>query len=427
MDVPQLFEGLAAALAIGLLVGLERGWRQRDEPEGERSFGLRTFALSGLLGGVWGALAREGGQSGVLALAIAFAAYAGIALLFRLREVQRDGTLGATTMMAILLVFALGALATLGNTTVATAAGVALAGILAIKSSLHSALERMTWPELRATLVLLTMTLVLLPLLPDRGFGPGSAVNPREIWLLTILIAATSFAGYVAVRLLGDRAGIAITGMAGGLVSSTAVTISMAERAKAQADNQRLLMGGAALAGGVSLLRVLVFAGALNVSLLASLAWPLVPAAIAIFGYAAWALVGHLREPSEAPLSLGNPFDLRTVLITGSLLAVITISIAIATTYVGAWGVIAVAALSGVADVDAITLSLSRQASAGLSSGLAVVGILSAVAVNLVAKVVMAASAGGWGPARRLAAANGLAVLGALVGMAIFYVLGGGR
>jgi uncharacterized membrane protein (DUF4010 family) len=425
MDTLELFERLGVALAIGLLVGLERGWNERDEPEGERSFGLRSFALAGLLGGVWGALADAGGATGIVGLSVAFLAFAGTALVFRLREVQKEGTLGATTMMAILVVFALGSFAVLGDRAVAAAAGVVVAALLALKSVLHGALRSMTWPELRATLVLLAMSLVLLPLLPDRGYGPAQAINPRELWLMTVLIAALSFAGYVAIRLIGDRAGIALSSIAGGLVSSTAVTVSMSRLAAEQPSQERLVMGGAVVAGAISLMRVLVIAGLLNPSLLSLIGLPLLAAALAMVGYAAWAFMAPSTSSLHAsPLELKNPFELTTVLAFGAALAVIMVVSALASAWIGSAGVMLVAALAGLADVDAISLSLARQASTTIPALTAATGIMIAVIMNLLTKCAIAFSAGGRPAGRRLLIPTLLAVAACALGAVLSHGLG---
>jgi uncharacterized membrane protein (DUF4010 family) len=172
VDTFELVGRLAVALAVGLVIGIERGWTQRDEAEGERAAGLRTHALSGLLGGIWGALALNNGQGGVIALALAFSAFTAALAVFRYREMVRNNTYGATTLVAAMLAFALGALAVVGNQKAAAAAGVATALLLALKAVSHAWVKRLTWEELRAGLILLAMTVILLPLLPDRELSP---------------------------------------------------------------------------------------------------------------------------------------------------------------------------------------------------------------------------------------------------------------
>ena len=324
MDTFELTQRLAVALAIGLVIGMERGWKQREEAEGERAAGLRTHALSGLLGGIWGALALNTGQAGVIALALAFAAFTAAIAVFRYREMVHDKTFGATTVVAAMLAFALGALAVTGDRTAAAAAGVATAMLLALKAALHEWVKRLTWEELRAGLILLAMTVILLPLLPNRELAPSFPVNPHDIWLLTILIAALSFAGYVAIRLAGPSIGVLLSGLAGGLVSSTAVTLNVARLARADGERCNIFAAGVLVASAVMILRVLVIVGIVNIALLKPIAAPLLLGALTLAGIAGYlANWGHEDCPVGKPLALQNPFELRVVLEFGALLAVI--------------------------------------------------------------------------------------------------------
>src|SRR3990170_1858785 len=266
MDTFEFIERLAVALAIGLIIGIERGWKRREEHEGERAAGLRTLALAGLLGGVWAGLARALGDWGVVALGLAFAVFTAGIVLFRLREIEHAKSYGATTAVAAMLAFSLGAFAMV-DMVAAAAAGVATAMLLALKAVLHAWLERLTWEELRAGLMLLAMTVILLPILPDREMDPLGALNPHEIWLMTITIAAMSFAGYVAIRVAGAERGVVLSGLAGGLVSSTVVTLTMAKLARDCPERQRLCAAASLLSSAVMALRVLAVASVFNFAL----------------------------------------------------------------------------------------------------------------------------------------------------------------
>jgi uncharacterized membrane protein (DUF4010 family) len=404
MDTFELIERLAVALAIGLVIGIERGWKQREEPEGDRAAGLRTHALSGLLGGIWGALALGAGVAGVLALGLAFASFAAVIATFRYREMVHDDTFGATTVVAALVAFALGALAVMGDKTAAAAAGVAAAMLLALKAALHEWVKRLTWEELRAGLILAAMTAIMLPLLPDRELASWFPVNPREIWLLTILIAALSFAGYVAIRYAGASLGVLLSGFAGGLVSSTAVTLNMARLAHQHRDREKLFAAAIMLASAMMMVRVLVVVGIVNVMLVKILAAPLVLAALAQAVVAG--VLGHWAHDDKAnadTLSLRNPFDLGVVLEFGALLAVIMAAAKGLAAWAGANGAYALAAISGIVDVDAISLSMARLAPDGLSADSAAYAILIAVVVNSLSKVALATTAGGLRLAAHLA------------------------
>jgi uncharacterized membrane protein (DUF4010 family) len=397
VDTFELVGRLAVALAIGLVIGIERGWKQRGEAEGERAAGLRTHALSGLLGGIWGALALNTGQAGVIAVALAFAAFTAAIAVFRYREMVHDKTFGATTVVAAMLAFALGALAVTGDRTAAAAAGVATAMLLALKAALHEWVKRLTWEELRAGLILLAMSVILLPLLPDRELSPSFPVNPHEIWLLTILIAALSFAGYVAIRLAGPSIGVLLSGLAGGLVSSTAVTLNMARLARADGERCNIFAAGVLVASAVMMLRVLIIVSIVNTALLAPIAAPLLLGAFALAGIAGY-LANWGREdcPVGKPLALQNPFELRVVLEFGALLAVIMAAAKLLSSWSGANGAIVLAAVSGLIDVDAISISLARLAPQALAPNSAVYAILVAVVANSLTKIVLGTTAGGF-------------------------------
>jgi uncharacterized membrane protein (DUF4010 family) len=384
---------LALALAIGFLIGVERGWRERDAGEGERTAGLRTFTLIGLAGGVFGLLAES---LGAVAFASGFAAVAAAIIVFRWRESEHEGSFGATTLIAAFLTFGLGAYAVAGDMVAAAAAGVAAAAILAAKGWLHAWLRALTWEELRSALILSAMTFVVLPLLPDRGFGPYDALNPRNLWLMTIAIAGVSFIGYVALKVFGTRYGPLIAGIAGGVVSSTITTIDMARRAKAAPKEMRAFLSGAVAASGTMYLRVAAVVAAFGPTLLGRVAWPLA-AALVVSVVAALALdrpwQGHKKDGDE--LRLTNPFELRTVLLFGLMLTAIMLISTVLTRTFGESGGILFAAVAGLSDVDAITLSMTEVAGATVSETAAAVAILVAVVANTVAKTVLASTAGG--------------------------------
>ncbi len=395
MDETETLTRLGLALAIGFLIGVERGWREREEKEGDRAAGLRTFALIGLFGGVWGLLTRVVGP---VPMGFAFLALAGAVTLFRWREVQREGTFGMTTLVAAFLTFALGALAVLGDMVAAAAAGVATVVLLAAKEWLHGWIRVLTWAELRAALILLAMTFVALPVLPDRGFGPYEALNPYQLWLMTIVIAGVSFIGYVATKIAGERYGSLIAGTAGGLVSSTAVTLDFARRTRAAPHLWRPYLSGGLAASTVMFARVIVVVALFGPGLIRAVAPALVAAALVSAGAALVLNHSFARRigasEGEGEAVVRNPFELRFVLGFAALLAAILVLTRIATDHFGGAGNIALAAVTGLADVDAITLSMTRLAD-GPEAGTAAIAILVAVVANSASKAVLALTVGG--------------------------------
>ncbi|MCC3245226.1 DUF4010 domain-containing protein [Methylocystis sp. WRRC1] len=384
----ELIQRLSIALAIGLLIGLERGWNTRDEHEGERAAGLRTHGLAALLGGVWGAIAEHFGGGGAIALAIAFALFGAVIGFFRYRETVRLNTFGATTLVAVLLAFALGAFAVVGDQQAAAAAAVATTTLLALKQLLHGWVQRLTWPELRSGLLLLAMSFILPPVLPDHPIDRWGAINPFELWLMTVLIGVISFAGYVSVKIVGYRRGVVVAGMAGGLASSTAATAAMSRLVSDYPRQVNVLAAGAMFANAVMGPRVLTVLGLVNGDLAMRLAAPLI--AVGLVYALGGALLMMLRAGDGAgaseTLTIRNPLDLPSVLKFGALLATVMVLSKIATRFAGSKGVFALATLSGVADVDAISLTMARQGVGEIGLEPAAVAVLLAIVSNTIVK-----------------------------------------
>jgi uncharacterized membrane protein (DUF4010 family) len=257
------------------------------------------------------------------------------------------------------------------------------------------------------------MTFIALPLLPNRTIDPWGAFNPHELWLMTVLIAAVSFAGYAAVKALGAERGAVLAAAAGGMVSSTAVTLTMARMGVENPERAGLLAGSILVSGAVMIIRVLILVAVINSPLAGLLAPPLLAALIAMAALAAM-LVWRERGSSGVSFDLKNPFDLRAVLRFGVLLAIVVVAAAIVQRQFGDQGLFVLSAISGLADVDAIALSVARLDEPGT---LAVQTILIGVAVNSLAKSVYAWWAGSMAIGIRVltgslaAIAAGLAVL----------------
>jgi len=411
MEQSELFLRLGLALAIGFLVGLERGWRERQEEEGSRTAGLRTFSLIGLLGGIFGALSLGGDR---ILIAVAFLTVGATLAAYVWREGERQKDLSATSLIAAYVTFALGALAVLGDMAAASGAGVMTAILLATKRQLHGWMKRLTWIELRSGLLLGAMTFILLPVLPDRALDPWGALNPHALWLMTILIAAVSFAGYAAVKLVGPRRGLLLAAALGGLFASTAVTLSLARLARRNGKRLRLLAGGILAAGCVMLVRVLGVTAVINADLARTLL-PVVAAAVAAMAAIAALLVvsdrGHAHDGGQG-FAMRNPFDLAEVVRFGALLTAVMLAVELARRYWGDAGILGLAALSGLADVDAVTLSMARLDGAGT---LAANAILLTVTVNSLTKSVYAWVAGGSRIGLLSFAGNGAAILAGLI------------
>lgn len=405
MDQFDLFQRLALALALGLLIGTERSWHGRTVKEGTRVAGVRTFGLMSLLGGLWGTVAVEfsgdvatGGGIAIglsLMLGVVFAAFAGAAAFFRFRAGGERQDYGMTTLIAAYATFALGLLAVIGDMVVAAAAAVVITTLLSLKEPLHRRIAAFSEDEILAALKLLIMTVVLLPVLPNRGLGPWDAINPYELWLMVILIAGVSFVGYIAIKLIGERRGTLVTALAGGLVSSTAVTMDLAGRAKRMPAQRRLLATGIGLATLTMFLRVFVVVAIIEPSLLFSL-WPTLGGAAIGCGVAALVLwPWRAKAQTVDKTTTINPSELGTALKFGVLLGAILIATKVAQLYLGTVGVYGLALISGLADVDAATLSFARAAPGDLTAVVAATAITLLVLSNTFSKMVLAFALGG--------------------------------
>jgi uncharacterized membrane protein (DUF4010 family) len=388
----EILRRLALAVAVGLLIGIERGWQLRTQKDGRRVAGIRTYTLIGLSGGICGLLAGPD----LLVLAIAFAGFAVSFALFEIQVMRMSRRYSATGLMAALLTFALGAYAVRGSMTIAGAAAVVAAVMLAERRVLHGFLRRLTWEELRAALLLLVMTVVLLPALPDRPVDPWGALNPYRIWLMTILIAAVSFSGYVAMKLAGERRGLLFAGLMGGLVTSTTVTWTFARLARAH-ESMRMEVTAAILGAWiVSLMRMAGIALVIAPEMSAWLLPPMAAAALVLLLPAVAAYLRAGRSQGHA-LPLTNPFDIAAVLKFGALLASIMLFARLAGRLFGESGLSVLGALSGILDVDPITLSMARLVQTGgtlPAFGASV--ILLAAFTNAISKAVLGTAFGGW-------------------------------
>jgi len=417
MDTVELFQRLGLSLSIGLLIGLERGWRERDAESGSRTAGIRTFTLIGLLGGIWSAMTPVLGPAPLAAAALGFA---GAFTLFEWREAVAKGEFSITSTIAGFVVFALGAYAVLGDQAVAAAGGVAVMALLAARTPMHRFLRTLTWVELRSAVLLLGMAFVLPAVLPNRTLDPWDAFNPYELWLITVLLATVSFAGYVAVRVLGERWGLLVATVAGSFVSSTTVTVTNA-RLAAQSDSKKypFLALTICIAWITSISRMTALGIGINRALLEPLLAPVVGTIGVLAIAAAYFYWRSTSSHTRAEQAFRNPLDLKFVLSLGALIAVIAVAAKVASDSLGQAGLLAVAGLSGFADVDPVTVSSARLAGSTITPAQAAQAILLAAGANLVTKMATI-WIGGWRFAGPLTAAGILALLAGTAGLFLF-------
>jgi uncharacterized membrane protein (DUF4010 family) len=351
MDLPVLHQ-LGIAAGLGLLVGLQR------ERSASRIAGIRTFPLITVLGVLCGVAAQSYGGWVVAAGLVGLAALAGVANVVQIRSTELDP--GMTTEVAGLVMFMIGVALSAGLVLEAIVAGAGVALLLHWKAKLHSFAGRIEPEEFDSLMRFILITLVVLPVLPNQGYGPYGILNPFRIWLMVVLIVGVSLAGYVAFRLFGAKLGTLAAGILGGLISSTATTISYARRSKEHPERSSAAALIVALASTVVFARVLVEIAIVAPSMMIATAGPIVAMMGVMFLVCvALYLVGsgsrELELEDEDP-----PSDLRSAVTFGLLYAGVLLGVAFAKQHWGNQGLYAVAAISGLTDMDAITLSTSE-------------------------------------------------------------------
>ncbi len=389
---------LLVSLAVGLLIGMEREWRQqRDADEPDEHAGLRTFGLFGLLGGIAGLFE----QNAAWLVAAALLAVAAVLIAQRRKGEANLPLEDVTTLAAALVTTMLGALATIGMPQLAATAAVVIVVLLHLKPTLHRWIGALSKDELRAVLRLLVISLVILPVLPDQGYGPYEALNPRKIWFYVVLISTLSFVGYLAIRVLGPKRGYLATGLFGGMVSSTATTAALARLAKQDQKSVAPLAAGIALANGVSVLRMLVIVVAIYPPLAMAAAWPL--GCFALVAVACALLLWRFQtgRGKGKAMEIANPFGIGPAIKLAAILTTVQLLAAFLEDRYGQAGLQGLAAIAGLVDADAISLTVARTAAGGAEIGSALTALLIAVLANAVFKSVLLFSAGGkiavWG------------------------------
>ena len=431
MEPYEPFASLGLAVAAGLLIGLERE-RSKPSDDSRLSFlgGARTHPLLALVGGAAMLSARE---LGLVAVVVPFGALIVFLALNYAGDVWRDVHRGITSEAAFLLSFLLGVLALTHRVlepkqkifAVASIAVVATF-LLSAKPTLHPLARRISTEDVTGTLKFLIVAVVVLPLLPDRTYGPLDVLNPFQIGMLMVLISGLSFAGYAAIRLLGARRGLGLTGLIGGLVSSTAVTLSMSRRARERPEIVESAALAVVLASTVMFVRVVVIVAVVNPGLRGEVAYPM---GLAVAGGAAASLALWLRSgrarPGGQEIAFSNPFDLAAALKFALLFAGILLGSKAATTYLGTAGAYAAGVVAGSTDVDAITLSMAKLAATGgpLSHRVAATTIFLGTASNTIVKGVMATVVGGWEFGRRVLGAQLAILVAGTVGAALAWLI----
>ncbi len=392
---PDAFLQLAVALGIGLLVGLQREKTDRTVA------GVRTFPLITMFGTVCAQLAQTFGG---WIIAAGLVALAGIVIAANLMKwKQGDYDPGTTTEMATVLLFGAGAL-TVTSLSASVMIGGVVALLLYLKPQMHRLVEAIGEGDLRAIMQFALISLVILPVLPDREFGPYHVLNPFRIWLMVVLIVGISLSGYVAFKLLGTRGGTLVGGVLGGLISSTATTVSFARSSRSALGSASLFAAVILIASAVVFARVLAL-----IAVAAAPAFPALAPPLAVMLGVMCLLAGTLyfftRHRAMQPPEQENPAELKSALLFGGLYATVLFLVAVAREHFGQAGLYTVAVLSGLSDMDAITLSTSQLVAGGqLDAGIAWRAILAASLSNIAFKTGLVAVLGSRGLLLRVGA-----------------------
>jgi uncharacterized membrane protein (DUF4010 family) len=388
------FMDVLIALGLGLLVGLQK--ERVDSPLA----GLRTFALVSILGAVSALVSAGNGPWVIVAGLLAVTALMIIGNVVILHAGEHDP--GQTTEVAVVVTFLLGALVVIGPREVAIVLGVTTAMLLHLREELKHWVSRLSDGDVRAIMQFVVIWLVIVPVLPDQAYGPYQVLNPRQIWWMVVLIVGLNLAGYGAFRLMGARAGTLLAGVLGGVISSTATTMSYARQSKTNGGAARTAAVVVWIASGIVFVRILLEIGVVAPAFLPVAAGP-IGVLIAVFMIAALATWRSATSPGNSPLEPGNPSELKPALLFGALYAAVLFAIAAAEDLLGNPGLYATAAVSGLTDIDAITLSTARLVATDVivpSTAWRV--ILVAAMSNMVFKFGLVVSLGNREMARRL-------------------------
>lgn len=393
------FGGLALAVVLGLLIGIERGWSQRLEADGLRVAGIRTFTLLGLTGG----LAGEAASLVSPVLAAVIVGVAGVALLIGYRQSAARGEVSATTTIVGVLTLGIGVFAATGHGMMASLVAAIATVILSLRRQLHKWVGELTEPELHAIARFGLISLAILPLLPNQPLGPFEAWNPRQIWLVVVLVSGLSLVGYAVSKRLGATRGILAMAVAGSLVSSTAVTAAMAARIRNGEGRARTLVAAIAIASTVMFLRVVVLVSLLAPEALLALTFVAGPAIVVGAAYAAWAIWGDGALTDTSPPSLRNPFDLGPALLLAAFVMAVSLVGRWALDRFGDAGLVTVLGISGMLDVDSAVITASGLPPGSLDGVTAGLVFAAPLIMNSLVKagltIAIAGGRAGWGAA----------------------------
>ncbi|MBN2416390.1 MgtC/SapB family protein [bacterium] len=407
-----LLEQLAVSLGLGLLVGFQREWSP-----GKKEAGIRTFALITLFGTLTARLSLEFGGWMIAAGLLSLGAITLTARYQRITYSPNARDFGVTTEVAALVMYGVGAVLVIESMSLGVIIGGIVTVLLQWKSTLHNLVRRIGEQDIRAIIQLILIWLIILPVLPNRSLGPYQVLNPHEIWLMVVLIVGLSLGGYIAYKFFGAKTGTLLAGIFGGLVSSTATTVTFSKHSRARSGPCSTCSTVIMIASTIVFVRVVIEIGIVAPDVLPTVIAPIAALVAVMVLIAVWLLAQSRRETETVTAVEGNPAELKTAVIFGLLYAVVLLGVAAAKAHLGNKGLYIVSAISGLTDADAITLSTAKMINAGrvtVDTGWRM--IMLGTLCNIVFKGGIVAVVGSPRLFRRIAAAFGIALLaGALI------------
>lgn len=415
MTQMEFITRLLTATGIGLVIGLEREFSQKDNPHGFFA-GTRTFALVAILGFIAGLLGTIYSEWVLLTFAL------GVVLLIGLGYfiTASKGAIGSTTEFSVLLCFGLGLLSFLGYHNMALAITVIVTVILSLKMKVKKVVGKLTQEEIYAFVQFVVMALLIIPFLPNENFGPYDVINPREIGMVVLLTSGISFVGYILMKFLGANKGILITGLLGGLVSSTAVTWNFSKKSKETPELSMNYAVGILAAACIMIARVFLLVYIFNKAMLTGFVLPLVILFAAAVGITAYFNKKQNKNTAvNADIPLGDPLNLKDALFFGLLYTGILILVSYANAEYGSKGIYISSLISGLTDIDAITISVSKLAGTTIDYLTAQNAVLIATLSNTVVKIGISISAGSPTLRKKIIIGYGVVFIAGIIGFAI--------
>jgi len=367
----QLLIRMGLVLALGFLVGVERGWSLRAKGKGKRTAGVRTFTLMAVTGGLWGILSEH---IEPILLGFALLGFVVVVMTGYYQHAKHTGSTGLTTEMAAFVTFSVGVMVMEGYIILSVAVTILMVLILSIKPKLHKWVSAIETRELYSGVVFLIISAVVLPLLPNRGFGPWEILNPYKIWGMVVLIAGISYAGYFSMKYLGNEKGILFTAFTGSLVSSVAVTVTLGRFVR-EVKSRDMLITGVLIATFTALSRVLLWTAVFNPALMTEVGTSVLFMILVALLSVIWIWRGSERLLERKKIQISNPLQMSTALQFGFVLAVVMLLSEASRQWFGDPGIYIFSSISGMVDIDSISLSLLHMGGSASANALVVAAI----------------------------------------------------